>query len=77
MTSRYDYDMDIVAMPKRELAQMYAPDLTPRAAVNRLMDWIRRHPTLTDELSRTGYRKTARVFTPRQVHLILDYLGEP
>lgn len=38
----YDYDMDIVAMSKQELAQMYAPDLTPR-----------------------------------QVHLIVDYLGEP
>ncbi len=31
----YDYDMDIVAMSKQELAQMYAPDLTPHAAVNR------------------------------------------
>ena len=73
----YDYDMDIVAMSKQELAQMYAPDLTPHAAVNRLMTWIHHHPTLTEELHRTGYRKTARVFTPRQVHLIVDYLGEP
>jgi hypothetical protein len=37
---RYEYDMDIVSMTKRELAMMYAPDLTPHAAVNRLMHWI-------------------------------------
>jgi len=74
---RYEYDMDIVPMTKRELAMMYAPDLTPHAAVNRLMQWINYHPTLTQELLATGYRKTARVLTAKQVHLIVERLGEP
>lgn len=77
MTDRYDYDMDIVSMSKGQLAQMYAPDLTPHAAVNRLANWIRLHPTLLEELQRTGYRKTSRLFTPQQVHLIVERLGEP
>ncbi len=74
---RYEYDMDIVSMTKRELAMMYAPDLTPHAAVNRLMQWISYHPTLTQELLATGYRKTSRILTAKQVHLIVERLGEP
>ena len=74
---RYEYDMDIVPMTKRELAMMYAPDLTPHAAVNRLMQWINYHPTLTQELLATGYRKTSRILTAKQVHLIVERLGEP
>ena len=74
---RHCYDIDIVTMSKRELAQLYAPELTPHAAVNRLMNWIRNHPTLTSALHQTGYRKTARIFSPRQVELIVEHLGEP
>lgn len=72
-----ELDFDITAMTKRELAQLYAPNLTPRAAVNRLRAWIDRHPILTAELARCGYRKTARLLTGKQVRLILTYLGEP
>lgn len=74
---RHEYDIDIVAMSKGHLAQLYAPDLTPHAAVNRLMHWIRIHPTLPGELARTGYRKTTKLFTPQQVYLIVESLGEP
>lgn len=72
-----ELDFDITPMKKRDLAQLYAPDLTPRAAVNRLREWIDRHPILTAELAKCGYRKTARVFTAKQVRLIITYLGEP
>ena len=74
---RHCYDIDIVTMSKRELAQLYAPELTPHAAVNRLMNWIQHHPALTSALQQTGYRKTARIFSPRQVELIVEHLGEP
>lgn len=73
----YDYDIDIVAMGKRELAQLYAPDLMPRSAVNRLNRWISIHPVLSAELRKTGYRKTCKIFSPRQVELIVEHLGEP
>ncbi|MDO4738281.1 MAG: DUF4248 domain-containing protein [Bacteroidales bacterium] len=75
--SRYDYDMEIVPMRKQELAMLYAPDLSPRAAVNRLMRWVGMHPTLTAELLKTGYQKRSRLLSARQVELIVEHLGEP
>ena len=74
---KFDYDIEIVAMRKCDLAQMYAADLSPHAAVNRLMRWIEHHPTLLTELYDTGYHKSLRVFSPKQVELIFKYLGEP
>lgn len=71
------YDMDILPMTKRELAQMYSPDLTPHSAVNRLMRWVRHHPVLRAKLEGSGYRKRARLLSARQVGLIVEYLGEP
>jgi hypothetical protein len=75
----YDHEIefDVVPMTKQELAQMYAPDLTPHAAVNRLMRWVNLHPVLKTELRNTGYQKTSRLLTSRQVRLIVEYLGEP
>ena len=45
--------------------------------VNHLMSWIRRNPVLTEELTRLGYRKSAKYFTPKEVGKIVEYLGEP
>ncbi|MCR5820617.1 MAG: DUF4248 domain-containing protein [Bacteroidaceae bacterium] len=64
-------------MSKAEIAVAYAPFLTTNAAVNRLIDWIRRNPELTEQLNRSGYRKTQKLFTSYQVRLIFDYLGRP
>ncbi|MCH5175455.1 MAG: DUF4248 domain-containing protein [Prevotellaceae bacterium] len=72
-----EIDFDIVPMSKQELAQLYAPNLTPHSAVNRLALWIERHPTLSAELAANGYRKTLRMLTSRHVGLILKYLGAP
>lgn len=73
----YEYDIDIVPMSKRELAQLYAPELTPHAAVNRLMVWINRHPLLLAELMNAGYKKTSKILSAVQVGLIVEYLGAP
>ena len=64
-------------MSKMELAMLYAPTLTPQGAVNRLMEWIRHNPELTESLLRTGYRKSQKLLTSLQVRIIFDYLGEP
>ena len=64
-------------MSKSELAMAYAPTLTTQGAVNRLMEWIHHNPELTEALSRTGYRKTQKLFTSLQVRTIFSYLGEP
>ena len=72
-----DYEMEIVGMGKGELAEMYAPDLSPHAALNRLSRWIDYNPQLSEALRQTGYRRHARRFSPRQVELIFQFLGEP
>ena len=47
------------------------------SAVNHLMAWVRRNPDLVNGLHKLGYRKSAKFFTPKEVALIIDYLGEP
>ena len=70
-------DFESVPMLKRDLALMYAPNLTPHAAVNRLMNWVTHHPQLYKELTANGYRKTMRILTALHVSLIVKYLGAP
>ena len=62
---------------KIELAQAYAPDITPGAALNRLANWIKTNRQLTEELRKTDYRTNQRMYTSKQVALIFEYLGEP
>lgn len=65
------------AYSKRELAGFYNPCITEKAAVNTLMEWIKRNQKLYDELLDTGYRVRSRIFTPLQVNIIVHYLGRP
>jgi len=67
----------IYTYTKKELALMYFPDSMPHTAVNHLMEWIKRNKQLMAELVATGYEKSAKMFTPRQVALITEYLGSP
>ena len=67
----------IRAYSKKELALRFFPDSTPRVAVNHLMALIRRNDMLSDELLSTGYKTTNKVFTPRQVQAIVDWIGAP
>ena len=62
---------------KSELAKAYAPYLAPGSALNRLAHWISLNAPLSQALAETGYRRSQRLFTSRQVALIFEYLGEP
>jgi hypothetical protein len=62
---------------KSELAQAYAPNIAPASARNRLVAWIRHNRELHRALLEAGYYPKQQVFTPRQVELIFQYLGEP
>jgi hypothetical protein len=62
---------------KSELAQAYAPDITPGAALNRLALWIKTNSRLSEALKETNYRVNQQLFTSRQVALIFEHLGEP
>lgn len=63
---------------KKELALLYFPNSKyPHTAVNHLMSWIRNCEPLWVQLQNSGYRKTSKFFNPRQVGLIVKFLGEP
>lgn len=62
---------------KEELGRLYSPDVSPSRARHILMEWIYRQPQLTEALYRYGFDKNAKVFTPLQVRLIVEALGEP
>ena len=62
---------------RTELALLYSPDITPGAAWRRLNKWIRHYPGLEERLTAIGYSRRSRSFTPAQVQLIVDALGEP
>ena len=65
------------SISKTRLARAYAPELADSSARKRLVQWLHHHPTLIRQLEATGYTKNARIFTPNQVRIIFDCLGEP
>lgn len=55
-----------------ELAQLYFPYITQKAAARKLSMWISINPTLSAMIP-----KNTRTFTPKQVQLIFNEIGEP
>lgn len=70
-------DFKITAYGWQELALLYAPNLTPASAAKRLGMWITENKQLQNDLVAAGWKKGKRLLTPRQVQLIVEYLGEP
>lgn len=68
---------EIKSYGKGELAQLYCPNVTINAARKKLRVWLNHYPNLMDELRSIGYSDIARTFTPAQVKLIVEALGEP
>lgn len=62
---------------RTELALAYNPALAPQAAWQKLKYWIAYNKDLSTALAKTGYTPQLRSFTPKQVALIFEYLGEP
>ena len=56
---------------RTELAQLYCPGICP------LNQWIDFHPTLRSELHALVPSDKVRTYTPAQVQLIYNALGEP
>ncbi len=72
-----EFEYEVHACTKSELAQEYAPDLMPRSAVNRLVKWMKHNPMLWDELLQSGYMPQQKLLTSKQVAIIMHHLGEP
>ena len=66
-------DFVVKCYNKQELAQMYFPDLTIRASVNKL----RRCKPLMNEILSTDFHPKTKAFSVREVRLITYYLGKP
>ena len=65
-------------MSYNELAMEYMPNTpTPERATRILTAMISKNDKLQQHLAKTGFCKRARYLTPRQVRLIMRYLGEP
>lgn len=62
---------------RMELAQTYCPDMNPRAAYHKLTQWIDRYPNLRERLAAIGASPKSRTYTPAQVKMIVEALGEP
>ncbi len=60
-----------------ELAKCYSPNVLPASAARLLRRWVNRNTRLASSLAETGFKVRQRVLTPKQVALIIDYLGEP
>lgn len=68
---------EIKAYGKGELAQLYNPQMGVRSSLRTLSVWIKRNGVLHDKLQETGLVPCCKIYTPRQVKLIVEYLGEP
>lgn len=62
---------------KADLAMLYCPDCAVSTAIRNLSVWIRMNKALWAELEVIGYNRYRRSFMPREVGLIVKYLGAP
>lgn len=62
---------------KAELAHLYNPNMPLVSAMRKLRSWIHRNKQLSAALIEAGENKRDHSYPPRQVALIVDYLGEP
>ena len=76
-TTPLNTPFNLRAYGRTELAQAYCPQLSPGAAWQKLSTWINLYPGLPERLKAIGYSPRQRVFTPRQVAMIVEALGEP
>ena len=60
-----------------ELAQLYFPQISKQSATIQLRRWLRNNCRLLNELEKTGFKKFQKILTPKQVQIIILFLGEP
>lgn len=60
-----------------EFAQLYFPGHTPVIAYKRMWEWIRTSCGLKAKLEAAGWVKFQKLYTPKQVAVLIDHLGEP
>lgn len=69
--------MKINCYSRNELACMYMPNLSMRSAQRQLNLWLTKNERLKQRLLKAGADEKTRFYTPRQVEIIFEELGEP
>ncbi len=78
MSSKSIEKFCIRSYSKQELALLYFPDCQDaHVAVNRLARWLQRCHPLCQALKDSHYCKRSKFFTPHEVELIIQFIGEP
>lgn len=60
-----------------ELALLYFLNSTKKSASTQLGRWIKTNEDLKIKLMKSGYKPGKRIFTPKQVKILVTILGEP
>ena len=60
-----------------ELAMLYFPNNTKKSASVQLRRWIISDYNLKTDLENSGLKKWQKLLTPKQVGIIINYIGEP
>jgi len=60
-----------------ELAQLYFPNVAKKSASVQLRRWIVINKKLTTELLDAGFKPGQRIFTPKQIVILINRIGEP
>lgn len=60
-----------------ELAQIYFPQITKQSATVQFRRWIRINEELQKELKDSGFKRFQKLLTPKQVEIIIKFIGEP
>lgn len=72
-----DQAFKIRSYGKSELAALYMPDIAPKSAGETMKKWIVKYPGLAGALAATGLENKDKRYTPAQVRLIVEAIGEP
>lgn len=60
-----------------ELAQLYFPQIAKHSASIQFRRWIRINEELQKELKASGFKRFQKLLTPKQVEIIIKFIGEP
>lgn len=60
-----------------ELALLYFPNSTKKSASVQLRRWLKQSESLKKQLIDTGFKSGQKLLTPKQVKILVTFLGEP
>lgn len=70
-------DFEIRTYGFGELAQLYFPNVSKMSASHTFTKWIYRSHHLFSKLTRTGWKKGQKYFTPKQVKVLIRHFDPP